>query len=89
MSLPSKICLCNVGDNDIATNYGPKFYRYHKMFSAKAANAIIEHNIAINWGKVDDRLLHLVMHGTQSRECELCGDNDHTTKFCAKLSTLI
>ena len=35
------------------------------MFSAKAANAIIEHNIAINWGKVDDRLLHLVMHGTQ------------------------
>ena len=54
--------------NDIATNYGPKFYRYHKIFSA---NAIIEHNIAINWGKVDDRLLHLVMHGTQSRECEL------------------
>ena len=70
--------------NDIATNYGPKFYRYHKMFSAKAANAIIEHNIAINWGKVDDRLLHLVMHGTQSRECELCGDYDHTTKFCEK-----
>ena len=54
------------------------------MFSAKAANAIIEHNIAINWGKVDDRLLHLVMHGTQSRECELCGDYDHTTKFCEK-----
>jgi hypothetical protein len=23
------------------------------MFSAKAANAIIEHNIAINWGKAD------------------------------------
>ena len=70
--------------NDIATKYGPKFYRYHKMCSAKAANAIIEHNIAINWGKVDDRLLHLVMHGTQSRECELCGDYDHTTKFCKK-----
>ena len=38
--------------NDIATNYGPKLYFYH-MFSANAANAIIEHNIAINWGKVD------------------------------------
>ena len=37
------------------------------MFSAKAANAIIEHSIAINRGKVDDRLLHLVMHGTQRR----------------------
>ena len=48
------------------------------MFSAKAVNAIIEHNIVINWGKVDNRLLHLVMHGTQSRECELCGDYDYT-----------
>ena len=53
------------GINDIATNYGPKLYFYHKMFSTKAANAIIEHIIAINLGKVDDRLLHLVMHGTQ------------------------
>ncbi|CAC5415122.1 unnamed protein product [Mytilus coruscus] len=43
-----------------------------------------EHNIAINWGKVDDRLLHLVMNGLQSRECELCGDYDHTTKFYQK-----
>ena len=70
--------------SDIATNYDLKFYRYHKIFSAKAPNAIIEHSIAINWGKVDYRLLHLVMHGTQSRECELCGDYDHTTKFCEK-----
>jgi hypothetical protein len=37
------------------------------MFSAKATNATIEHNIDINWGKVDERLLHLVMHGTQRR----------------------
>ena len=58
---------CEADINDIATDYGSKCYRYHKMFSAKAANAIIEHNIAINWGKVDDRLLHLVMYGTQSR----------------------
>ena len=70
--------------NDIATNYDLKFYRYHKICSAKAPNAIIEHSIAINWEKVDYRLLHLVMHGTQSRECELCGDYDHTTKFCEK-----
>ncbi|CAG2227598.1 unnamed protein product [Mytilus edulis] len=70
--------------NDIAYNYGQRFYKYHKLFSAKAATAIIEHNIAINWGKVDDRLLHLVMNGLQSRECELCGDYDHATKFCQK-----
>ncbi|CAC5388157.1 unnamed protein product [Mytilus coruscus] len=47
---------------DIAYNYGPRFFRYHKLFSAKAVNAIMEHNIAINWGKVEDRLLHLVMN---------------------------
>lgn len=70
--------------NDIAHSYGPKFYQYHKMFSTKAANAIIEYNVVINWGKVDDRLLHLVMHGTESRECQLCGDFDHATKFCSK-----
>jgi hypothetical protein len=37
------------------------------MCSAKAANAIIEHIIAINWGKVDDRLLHLVVRHYSSR----------------------
>ncbi|CAC5400395.1 unnamed protein product [Mytilus coruscus] len=61
-----------------------RFYRYHKLFSAKVPNAIIEHNIAINWGKVDDRLLHLGMNVLQSRECELCGDYDHTTTFYRK-----
>ncbi|CAC5368336.1 unnamed protein product [Mytilus coruscus] len=55
-----------------------------QILEAEAANAIIEHNIAINWGKVDDHLLHLVMNGLQSRECELCGDYDHKTKFCQK-----
>jgi hypothetical protein len=34
--------------------------------SAKAANAIVEHNVVINWAKVDDRMLNLIMHGTPS-----------------------
>lgn len=70
--------------NDIAHIYGSRFYTYHKMFSAKAANAIIEHNVVISWAKVDDRLLHQVMHGTPSRECELCGEFDHSTRFCER-----
>ena len=57
--------------NEIAHNYGPMFYIYHKSFSAKAANAIVEHNVVINWAKVDDRMLNLIMHGTPSRHCEL------------------
>lgn len=68
--------------NEIAHNYGPCFYTYHKMFSAKAAAAITEHNILINWSKVDDKLLNLVTHNVQSRACNLCGNFDHSSKFC-------
>lgn len=68
--------------NDIAYNYGPCFYKYHKMFSAKAAMAIQEHNIVINWSKIDERLLNLVTHNVQSRACNFCGDFDHSSKFC-------
>ena len=48
--------------NKIAHIYGPCFYSYHKMFSAKAVAAITEHNIIINWSKVDDKLLNLITH---------------------------
>ena len=68
--------------NEIAHNYGPRFYIYHKSFSAKAANAIVEHNVVINWAKVDDRILNLVMHGTPNRHCEHCGEFDHISRFC-------
>jgi hypothetical protein len=33
--------------NEIAHNYGPRLYIYHKSFSAKAANAIVEHNVLV------------------------------------------
>ena len=52
------------------------------MFSAKAAAAITKHNILINWSKVDDKLLNLVTHNVQSRTCNLCGNFDHSSKFC-------
>ena len=68
--------------NEIAHNYGPCFYTYHKMFSAKAAAAITEPYIPINWSKVDDKLLNLVTHNVQSRVCNLCGNVDHSSKFC-------
>ena len=52
------------------------------MFSAKAAAAITEHNILINWFKVDDKLLNFVTHNVQSRACNLCGNCYHSSKFC-------
>ena len=68
--------------NELARTYGSRFYSYHKKFSAKAATAILEHNIVISWAKVDDTMLNKVMHGVQSNTCEYCGDVDHTSKFC-------
>ena len=41
--------------NEIASDYRPRFYVYHKMFSAKVVAAISEHNIVINWNKIDER----------------------------------
>lgn len=70
--------------NDIAHTYGPRFYTYHKMFTAKAAAAITEHNIVINWAKVDERLLNQIMHGTPSKACDLCNEFDHQTRFCER-----
>ncbi|CAC5385360.1 unnamed protein product [Mytilus coruscus] len=69
---------------EVSQNYGPCFYTYHKMFSDKAAAAIVEHNIVINWLKVYDKLLNLVTHNFQSRACAHCGEFDHTSKFCEK-----
>jgi hypothetical protein len=49
------------------------------MFSAKAANAIIEHNIAINWGKADATSSYAWY---TKEECELGGEYDPgVTKF--------
>jgi hypothetical protein len=67
--------------NEIAHLYGPMFYIYHKSLSAKAANAIVEHNVVINWEQIDDRMLNLIMHGTPSRHCEHCGEFDNITRF--------
>ena len=68
--------------NDLARTYGSRFYMYHKKFSAKAAAAILEHNVVISWAKVDDTMLNKIMHGVQSITCQYCGDVDHTSKFC-------
>ena len=68
--------------NEIAHIYGPCFYTYYTLLYAKAAAAITEHNILINLSKVDDKLLNLVTHNVQSRVCNLCGNVDHSSKFC-------
>lgn len=37
----------------IETSYGEKFYDYHKLLSAKAATALREFKVKIDWGVKD------------------------------------
>ena len=44
----------------IANVYGSKFYDYHCQFSARAASALRENNIKVDWSIRDLSLLHMV-----------------------------
>jgi len=39
----------------IKTSYGEKLYDYHKLFSAKAATALRECKVKIDWGIKDSK----------------------------------
>ncbi|CAG2189573.1 unnamed protein product [Mytilus edulis] len=75
--------------NEISQNYGPCFYTYHKMFSAKAAAAIVEHNIVINWSKVDDKLLNLVTHLFKAEHVLTAGNLTTHQNFVKRQNTAI
>jgi len=67
---------------DISNFYGPKFYDYHKMFSAKAAALLTKLKRKVEWSKRDRDILSLIAAGVKVNVCKLCSMSDHTTKFC-------
>jgi len=67
---------------DISNFYGPKFYDYHKMFSAKAAALLTKLKKKVDWSKRDRDILSLIAAGVKVNVCKLCSMSDHTTKFC-------
>ena len=64
---------------DISNFYGPKFYDYHKMFSAKAAALLTKLKRKVEWSKRDRDILSLIAAGVKVNVCKLCSMSDHTT----------
>lgn len=68
---------------EISAKYpGFSFYEYHLEFAGRAAFFLEHHNIAVDWGCTDDRLLTQVVAGRKANTCALCNAFDHTSRFC-------
>ncbi|CAG2242115.1 unnamed protein product [Mytilus edulis] len=59
------------------------FYEYHKMFSAKCAVMLIQHNIKIDWSKGDSDLRNMVCAGSKINKCRKCHSTTHSTVMCS------
>ncbi|CAC5415469.1 unnamed protein product [Mytilus coruscus] len=59
------------------------FYEYHKIFSAKCAVMLIQHNIKIDWSKVDSDLRNMVCEGSKINTCRKCHSTTHSTVMCS------
>ncbi|CAH1794061.1 unnamed protein product [Owenia fusiformis] len=64
---------------DIHNTNGAVFYEYHKLFTGRACAAWINHQIKVDWGQVDTRLLQLVLN---SKHVDV--DNGKTSQSEAK-----
>ena len=62
--------------------YGQKCYDYHKLFSARSAEALREHNIKVDWSIKDKMLISTIMSGARTNSCVHCGSVDHRSDFC-------
>lgn len=66
----------------ISNVYGHKFYEYHTQFSARAAAALADCNIKIDWSIKDNSLLTMVAGNANVVSCQLCSATSHSTSFC-------
>jgi hypothetical protein len=64
---------------DISNFYGPKFYDYYQMFSAKAAALLAKLKKKVDWSKRDRDILSVIATGIKVNVCKLCSMSDHTT----------
>ncbi|XP_033761968.1 uncharacterized protein LOC117343634 [Pecten maximus] len=71
----------------INTCYGEQaFNDYHKLFSAKAAEALRVNNTKLNWGLTDSAIYAMVTAGCKPKSCELCNSITHATQQCDKVN---
>ena len=73
---------------EIHNIYGSKFFEYHKLFSARSAEALRELNIKVDWSVRDNTLLNLIMAGTKTNSCSHCQSISHTSSFCPSQAQL-
>ena len=71
---------CYLANMQIETSYGEKCCEYQKLFSAKAATALREFKVKIDWGVKDNDLTLLAPHARPD-VCRICHAIDHATKF--------
>jgi hypothetical protein len=62
----------------------PAFYDYHRMFSARAAEAL-RRRIKIDWSYMDQDIYSLVTAGRVGRSCKGCGSMTHATIDCTTI----
>ncbi|CAC5404653.1 unnamed protein product [Mytilus coruscus] len=60
-----------------------RFNEYHKLFSAKCAVMLIQHNIKIDWSKGDLDLRNMVCAGSKINTCRKCHSTTHSTVMCS------
>jgi hypothetical protein len=66
---------------------GTGFYEYHRQFSFKAAQYLLQQGIKIDWGIRDNELFMSIFTGQKVNSCDTCGNFSHTANFCPDTST--
>ena len=69
----------------IHNSHGDAFYDYHKLFSAKCAEAL-KNGIKVDWSLMDMRVYGLVTAGRRAKSCDLCSSVAHATGQCDRMN---
>ncbi|KAK7891090.1 hypothetical protein WMY93_023053 [Mugilogobius chulae] len=68
---------------DLHLKYGHSvFYSYHRAFASKAAAAVSQSNVRLDWSVLDTEILIML---TQATPCSLCGAVRHSRSLCPAL----
>jgi hypothetical protein len=70
----------------MAQQYGGQaFYDYHKQFSFKASQFLLQKGIKVDWSIRDAELFMAIFTGLRVNSCNTCGSSAHTTNFCEEI----
>ena len=65
---------------------GSVFYDYHRLFSARAAMFMQQHNILLDWSHRDTKLFCSLFAGHRALTCNTCNSPAHSSNFCPLLA---